>query len=148
MKRPFALLLLPLLAGISACSPPSAEDLVRQVMQQRTRYTVTLGSWVVSENAVPPYLQLDVTVVNNNQDVTLRTVTVMVEQLDADGNVLAEQRVSIDTSAFTPGFGQSKGVQVSPAAPGVDGLRLYIESAPERAVWDEFPEFAAVRPRI
>ena len=33
-----------------ACSPPSADDLVRQVIQQRNNYDATLQSWVVRED--------------------------------------------------------------------------------------------------
>lgn len=148
MKRPLSLLPLALIVTAVACSAPSADDLVQQVMRQRTNYEAGLNSWIVREETSPPHLYLEVNVLNDNQDVTLKTLTVMVEQLDADGNELYSSRVPIDVSELTPGIAQSMGIEVSPAAPGVDGIRLYVESSPPREAWGEFPELDAVRPRI
>jgi hypothetical protein len=144
MKRAFlALLALALVAP--ACSPPSADDLVRGVMEQRRNYTATLQSWAQREDGS---LYLDVLVVNNNTESSLRTLTVLVEQLDADNGVLSSTRVVLDTATLTPGLGQPVGVTVPGAAPVVEGLRLFVEPQPEEAAWPEFPEFDAVRPRI
>lgn len=148
MKRPLCLLLLALTATGVACSPPSADDLVQQVIGQRNNYEAVLSSWINQEEPAPPHLYLEVNVVNNNQDVTLKTLTVLVEQLDVDGKLLSSQRVAIDVAALTPGIAQSIGVQVSPVAPGVDGCRVTVERQPDREDWSKFPELDAVRPRI
>lgn len=150
MKRllPLSLLALTVAVASVACSAPSADDLVQDVMRQRMNYEARLNSWIVREDTSPPHLYLEVNVLNNNQDVTLRTLTVMVEQLDSDGEVLSAQRKAIDVAELTPGIGQSMGVQVAPAHPQVDGIRLFVESQPERDTWSQFPELDAVRPRI
>lgn len=132
----------------AGCSAPSAEDLVREVTEQRNNYDARLNSWIVREDAPVPFLYLDIMVVNNNTDVALRSLTVMVEQLDAEDNVLDARRVAIDVAALTAGIGQSVGVQVSPANAAVEGVRLFVEANPPREVWAEFPELDAVRPRI
>jgi hypothetical protein len=147
MRRLTALALLALV-GLVACSPPSAQDLVRQVVQQRNNYEARLTSWIVREDAPTPHLYLDVMIINNNDEVALKTLTVMVEQLDAEDGVLHSQRVAVDVAQLTAGIGQGVGVQVLPVATGVEGIRLYVETNPESAVWPEFPEFNAVRPRI
>lgn len=134
--------------ALAACSAPSAEDLVREVIAQRNSYDARLSSWIVREDAAVPFLYLDVMVVNNNMEATLRTLTVMVEQLDADDQVLDARRVALDVAALTAGIGQSIGVQVSPANPAVEGVRLFVEGNPATEVWPEFPEFDSVRPRI
>jgi len=147
MKRRLALIAAIALVGV-ACSAPTAEELVRQVIQQRNAYDATLSSWIVRDDAAIPYLYLDVMVVNNNAEATLRTLTVMVEQLDADNNVITSSRAGIDVASFTPGMGQSVGVTVAPAADGVEGVRLFVETNPPEDVWREFKEFDAVRPRV
>ncbi len=145
MNRRFAAVLLAAAAlAPTACAPPSAEELVRDVMQVRNNYDAKLQSWIQREDGT---LYLDVLVVNNNET-SLRTLTVMVEQLDADNNVLSARRVPIDVAELTAGLGQSVGVTVPAAAAMVEGVRLYVEPAPPREAWAEFPEFDAVRPRI
>lgn len=132
----------------AACSAPSAEDLVRDVIAQRNNYEARLSSWIVREDAAVPFLYLDVMVINNNLDAALRTLTVMIEQLDAQDQVLDARRVAIDVAALTAGIGQSIGVQVAPAHAAVEGVRLFIEANPPRELWPEFAEFDSVRPRI
>ena len=144
MKR-VALAALVLALVAPACSPPSADDLVRGVMEQRRNYSATLQSWTQREDGS---LYLDVMVVNNNVEGSLRRLTVMVEQLDAEDNVLSADRVALDVATLTPGLGQPVGVTVAGAAPVVEGIRLYVEPQPEEAEWPDFPEFDAVRPRI
>jgi len=145
MKSSAALMFLASVAVLAgACNPPSAEDLVQQVMAQRNNYDATLTSWIVRPDGS---LYLDVLVVNNNES-SLSALTVMVEQLDIDNKVLAAQRVPIDVSELTAGLGQGLGVTLPRAADGVEGVRLYIEPNPPREAWKEFPEFEGVRPRI
>lgn len=136
-----------LLAVIAGCSAPTAQEMVGEVIDQRNNYEAQASSWIIRDQPTP-HVYLDVMVINNNEAVALKTLTVMVEQLDADGNVLNAQRVPIDTAQLTPGIGQGVGVQVTPVAEGVEGVRLYIERAPAEETWPEFPEFNAVRPRI
>lgn len=145
MTGRFAALLLVTVAFFpTACSAPSAEDLVHDVMAVRNNYDARLQSWIQRDDGT---LYLDVLVVNNN-DTSLATLTVMVEQLDADNNVLDARRVPMDVAELTPGLGQSVGVTVPAAAEVVEGVRLFIERDPPREAWPEFPEFDAVRPRI
>lgn len=148
MQRFLPVVLLPLAILALACSPPSADDLVQEVLRQRQNYEARLSSWIIRDSTSPPHLYLDVNVINNNQDATLDQLTVMVEQLDSEDNVLSAQRVPIDASELTPGISESKGIEVSPAVANVDGVRLYIEGSPDPEVWNEFPELDAVRPRI
>lgn len=148
MKRALPLLLMALTVMSIGCNAPSADDLVERVLRQRRNYDARLSSWIVRDASSPPDLYLEVNVLNNNEDVTLRTLTVLVEQLDADGNELSSQRVTIDVAELTPRIGQSMGIVVAPAHPMVDGIRLHIERQPPREAWGEFPELAAVRPRI
>lgn len=144
MKRFFfAALVLALVAP--ACSPPSAEDLVRAVAEQRRNYDATLQSWTQREDGS---LYLDVLVVNNNVETALRTLTVLVEQLDADNNLLASSREVLNVVSLTPGLGQGVGVTLAGAAAQVEGIRLFVEPQPSEEDWGEFPEFDAVRPRI
>jgi hypothetical protein len=144
MKRlVLATLVLTLLA--TACSPPSAEDLVRGVAEQRRNYDATLQSWTQREDGS---LYLDVLVVNNNVETSLRTLTVLVEQLDADDNVLSSTREALNVVTLTPGLGQGVGVTLAGAAAQVEGVRLFIEPLPDEEDWADFPEFDAVRPRI
>jgi len=144
MKRPFlAALVLAFVAP--ACSPPSAEDLVRAVAEQRNNYSATLQSWTQREDGS---LYLDVLVVNNNAESSLRTLTVMVEQLDADNNVLGSSRGVLDVVSLTPGLGQPVGLTLAGAAAQVEGIRLFVEPLPAEDDWPDFPEFDAVRPRI
>lgn len=145
MKR-LALPLTLLALGL-ACSPPSGDELVQQVIEQRNRYEARLNSWIVREDAPEPYLYLEVNVLNNSQE-ALQTLTVMVEQLDADSELLRRDRVSIDVADLTPGLGESQGVEVRPAHPEVEGIRLYVEADPPQEAWREFPEFERVRPRL
>lgn len=142
MKRTAALLLLATTAV--GCGTPSANDLVREVIQTRNNYTAELQSWIVRPDGA---LYLDVLVVNNNES-SLRNLTVMVEQLDADGDPLGNDRVALDVAALTAGLGQNIGVTLPGADPAVDGVRLFIETNPGEDVWPEFREFDSVRPRI
>ena len=87
-------------------------------------------------------------VVNNNVEESLRTLTVIVEQLDIDDKILDSRRHVLDVAEMTAGIGQSVGVQVRPAFSAVEGIRLLVEPRPEREDWPEFPELDAVRPRI
>ena len=147
MKRlalPLAFLFVALLP---ACSPPSGSELVEQVIEQRNQYEARLNSWIVREDAAEPYLYLEVNVLNNSQE-SLQTLTVMVEQLDADNEMLRQDRVPIDVADLTPGLAESIGVEVRPAHPDVEGIRLFVESNPPEEAWGEFPEFERVRPRI
>jgi hypothetical protein len=135
-------------AAAVACSAPSAEDLVAEVLATRNEYDVALSSWI-DRNAGTPQasLYLDVNVVKNTEE-NLTHLTVLVEQLDADNNVLDSQRVAIDVSDLdTRGLSRSYGLEVSPLAAGVEGVRLIVEPNPPADVWDEFPELERVRPR-
>jgi len=129
------------------CAAPSADDLVADVIATRNQYEVALSSWI-DRNAGTPQatLYLDVNVINNGQD-SLQDLTVLVEQLDADNEVLDTQRVAIDVSGMTGGLSKSTGVEVSPVAPGVEGVRVTIEPNPPADFWNEFPELDRVRPR-
>jgi len=81
-----------------ACSPPSAEDLVMNVIRTRNNFEVRLTSWLDrGAETTQPYLYLDVEVLKNTED-SLTRLTVLVEQLDASENVLSSQRVPIDVS--------------------------------------------------
>ncbi len=131
-------------AATLACSAPSAADLVLEVIQTRNNYDAELQSWIVRPDGA---LYLEVLVVNNNET-ALRYLTVMVEQLDADNNVLAVDRVSLDVAALTAGLGQNLGVTLPVAEPGVEGVRLFIETNPGEDIWPEFRELDSVRPRI
>ena len=144
MKRLF-LATLVLALATPACSPPSAEDLVREVTKQRNNYAATLQSWTQREDGS---LYLDVLVVNNNTEGVLRTLTVMVEQYDADDNVIGSSREIMQVATLTAGLGQPVGVTLAGAATQVEGVFLFIERSPSEADWAEFPEFEAVRPRI
>lgn len=137
-----------LLAAVAVgCGAPSADDLVADVIATRNQYEVALSSWI-DRNAGTPQatLYLDVNVINNGQQ-SLQDLTVLVEQLDADNAVLDSQRVAIDVSGMTGGLSKSTGVEVSPVAPGVEGVRVVIEPNPPADVWNEFPELDRVRPR-
>lgn len=147
MKRHLMPAILLLAVVVTGCSAPSAQDMVGEVIDQRNNYEAQASSWIIRDQPTP-HVYLDVMVINNNEAVALRTLTVMVEQLDADGNVLDARRVPIDTAQLTPGIGQGVGVQVTPVAEGVEGVRLYVERNPAEEIWPEFPEFNAVRPRI
>lgn len=130
-----------------ACGPPSAEELVNEILRVRNEFEVRLTSWIVREEGTPnAHLYLDVTVLKNTAD-PLDYLTVMVEQQDELGNVLSEQRVSFEVASLERGLSQTTGVEVRPAQPGVEGVRLYIEPSPPREAWDEFRELARVRPR-
>ncbi len=131
-----------------ACSPPSAEDLVAEVLATRRDFDVSLSSWIDRDADTPqPWLYLDVAVVKNTE-ADLSRLTVLVEQLDAADNVLASQRVPIDVSDMdVRGLSKSYGLEVRPMAPGVEGVRLLVEPNPEPDVWGEFPELERVRPR-
>ena len=128
----------------AACSPPSGEELVQKVMEQRNNYDATPQSWIVRpDNSI----YLEVLVVNNNLEGSLRTLTVLVEQLDADDSVLKSERVPINVVSLTAGLGKNLGVSVMAVKPDVEYVRLLIETAPEADTWPDFPEFGAVRPR-
>ena len=142
--KPLVSLAALLAAATLACAAPSAEELVRNVFQLRNNYDANLTSWIVRPDGS---LYLDVLVVNNNET-TLPALTVMVEQLDIDNNVLRAERVAIDVSALTAGLGQGIGVTVPNAIPEVEGVRLLVEGNPPRDVWGEFKELDGVRPRI
>ena len=95
--------LLALLVFAVACSPPSAEDLVQGVINTRNNYSADLKSWLINEEGPEPYLYLEVMVVNNNSEESLRTLTVVVEQLDLDDEdnivgVLDSRRVVLDVT--------------------------------------------------
>lgn len=129
------------------CSAPTAEDLVAEVIATRNQYEVALSSWIDRNVGTPQaHLYLDVNVINDGQG-SLQTLTVLVNQLDANNEVLASQRVPIDVSGMTGGLSKSTGIEVSPLAPGVEGVSLAIEPNPPADAWDEFPELERVRPR-
>ncbi len=137
-----------LAATAIACSPPTAEDLVAEVIAVRNNFEVSLASWIDRDTDTPaPYLYLSVGVVKNTED-SLTRLTVLVEQLDADGNVLDTQRVPINVSDMDMrGLSKTYAVEVRPLAPGVEGVRLIVEPAPAADTWGEFPELDRVRPR-
>ena len=142
-----ALLLLSAWTLASSCSAPTAEDLVRDLVRSRNDYEVRLTSWVVREHpGAPSSLYLDVLILNNS-DKSLRTLTLLVEQLDANDQLLASQRVAAEVTALTPGISQTVGVELGPAHSSVEGIRLILELDPGPEIWDQFPEFNAVRPR-
>lgn len=140
----FAIPMLLLVVLGTACSPPSADDLVRQVLEQRRNYDATLNSWILRPDGSA---YLDIQVVNNNES-ALGTLTVLVEQLDVDNNTLASSRVGIDVAALSAGLGQGLGVSVANAIPEVEGIRVSVEANPPRESWGEFKELDGVRPRI
>ncbi len=137
-----------LAATAIACSPPTAEDLVAEVIAVRNNFEVSLASWIDRDTDTPaPYLYLSVGVVKNTED-TLTRLTVLVEQLDADGNVLDTQRIPINVSDMDMrGLSKTYALDVRPLAPGVEGVRLIIEPNPAAETWGEFPELDRVRPR-
>ena len=134
--------------AIIACSPPSAEDLVAEIITTRNGYEVALGSWIDRDaGGGDPHLYLDVVVVKNTQEF-LRDLTVLVEQLDADNEVLDSQRIALDVSGLdVSGLSKNIGVEVRPMVAGVEGVRLLIEPNPPREVWPELRELDRVRPR-
>jgi len=143
--RMFALVVVALLA--IGCSPPTAEDLVNEVLLVRTEFDVELTSWVPrDEGGADPHLYVDVEIMKNT-DEPLRYLTVMVEQQDEIGNKLSETRVALDVNDIERGYRQNTGVAVRPLMPGVEGVRLYLEPNPPSEAWGEFPELDAVRPR-
>ena len=130
-----------------ACTPPSAEDLVNEILLARTEFEVELTSWVPrDEGGGDPHLYLDVTILKET-DEPLRHLTVMVEQQDELGNKLSETRVALDVNNVERGYPQNVSVAVRPLMPNVEGVRLYLEPNPPREAWSEFPELDAVRPR-
>ncbi len=137
-----------LVAAVVACSPPSAEDLVAGVITTRNNFEVNLASWIDRDVDTPqPWLYLDVAVVKNTED-TLARLTVLVNQLDVDGTVVAEQRVTIDVSDMEMrGVSKNYGLEVRPMVAGVEGVTLVIEPNPARETWDQFPDLDRVRPR-
>ena len=137
-----------LLAAVVACSPPSAEDLVAEVIRTRNNFEVSLASWIDRDtDTAQPWLYLDVVVLKDTED-NLTRLTVLVKQLDEAGAVLAEQRVAIDVSNMDMrGLSKNYGLELRPLAAGVEGVTLAIEPNPAREVWDEFPELDRVRPR-
>lgn len=145
---PPVILLLTAVVVAAACAPPSADDLVADVLELRNRYDVRLTSWIVRDEGGPDaHLYLDVAVVQNGPR-GLDDLTVLVEQLDADGRMLRQDRVALDVSRLTSGLSRNLGVEVRPADPRVEGVRLYVEPDPPRDAWSEFPELEEVRPRI
>jgi len=148
MRHRALLTALLLAATAAACGAPSAEDLVAQVIATRNDYQVALSSWIDRDAGTPnASLYLDVNVVKNTEE-NLTHLTVLVQQLDADGNVLDSQRVPIDVSDLdTRGLSKSYGIDVRPMAPGVEGVTLQIEPNPPADAWNEFPELDRVRPR-
>ena len=143
-----ALVTVLLLAAVAACSPPSAEDLVAEVIRTRNNFEVSLASWIDRDtDTAQPWLYLDVVVLKDTED-NLTRLTVLVKQLDEAGAVLAEQRVAIDVSNIDMrGLSKNYGLELRPMAAGVEGVTLAIEPNPAREVWDEFPELDRVRPR-
>lgn len=131
-----------------ACSPPSAEDLVAEVIATRNQFEVSLSSWIDRDaETSQPWLYLDVAVVKNTE-AQLTRLTVLVEQLDANNAVLASQRVPVDVSDMdVRGLSKTYGLEVRPMAPAVEGVRLVIERNPGPDTWSEFPELDRVRPR-
>ena len=131
-----------------AWSPPSAENLVGEIVAVRNQFEVNLSSWIDRDaDTSQPWLYLDVAVVKNTEE-QLTALTVLVEQLDPDLQVLAAQRVPIDVSDMdVRGLSKTYGLEVRPMAPGVDGIRLIIERDPPMDAWSEFPELDRVRPR-
>jgi hypothetical protein len=148
MRHRALLTALLLTATAAACAAPSAEDLVAQVIATRNDYQVALKSWIDRDAGTPnASLYLDVDVVKNTEE-NLTRLTVLVQQLDADGNVLDSQRVPIDVSDLdTRGLSKSYGIEVRPMAPGVEGVTLQVEPNPPADTWDQFPELDRVRPR-
>ncbi len=143
-----ALVTVLLLAAVAACSPPSAEDLVAEVIRTRNNFEVSLASWIDRDtDTAQPWLYLDVVVLKDTED-NLTRLTVLVKQLDEAGAVLAEQRVAIDVSNIDMrGLSKNYGLELRPMAAGVEGVTLAIEPNPAREVWDQFPELDRVRPR-
>ena len=129
----------------TACSPPSGEELVQQVIEQRNNYDATPQSWIVRPDSS---IYIEVLVVNNNLEGGLRTLTVLVEQIAADDSLLKSERVPMNVVSLTAGLGKNLGVSVMAARPDVEYVRLLVEAAPEADTWPEFPEFGEVRPRI
>ena len=100
-----------------------------------------------SEVVIHGDLYLDVAVVKNTE-AQLTSLTVLVEQLDANNAVLTSQRVPINVSDMdVRGLSKNYGLEVRPMAPAVEGVRLVIEPNPEPDTWGEFPELDRVRPR-
>lgn len=147
-RAPLIVLLLGVACAALACAAPSAEDLVAEVLATRNEYEVQLSSWIERNSGTPnASLYLDVNVVKNTEE-SLTRLTVLVEQLDANNDVLASQRAPIDVSELdTRGLSRSYGVEVRPVAPGVEGVRLALEPNPPAETWAEFPELDRVRPR-
>ena len=135
-------------AAAVACSPPSAQDLVMEVIRTRNSFEVRLTSWLDrGADTSQPYLYLDVEVVKNTE-ASLTRLTVLVRQLDGSDNVLSEQRVPIDVSDMdVPGLSKKYSLEVRPMHPSVEGVTLVIEPNPDPEFWSDFPELDRVRPR-
>jgi hypothetical protein len=145
--RPVLIALL-VAATAVACAPPSAEELVADIFATRNQFEVRLSSWIDRDPEGPaPYLYLDVAVVKNTE-ASLNRLTVLVEQLDANNQVLSAQRVPIDVSGLDlRGLSRQFPVEVRPMHPSVEGVRVIVEPNPPRETWSEFPELDRVRPR-
>lgn len=133
---------------VIACSPPSAEDLVAEVIATRNEFEAQLSSWApLGADGPAPHIYLDVIVVKNTEK-SLTRLTVLVEQLDVDNEILDSQRVALDVSSIdVRGLSKNIGVEVRPMMEGVEGVRLILEPNLPREVWAEFPELDRVRPR-
>jgi hypothetical protein len=148
MTRRAILPALLLAATAVACSPPTAEELVAEIFATRNNFEARLSSWIDRDTDGPaPYLYLDVTVVKNTE-ASLNQLTVLVEQLDADNQVLSAQRVPIDVSGLdVRGLSRQYPVEVRPMHPAVEGVRVIVEPNPPPETWPQFPELDRVRPR-
>ena len=135
-------------AAAVACSPPTANDLVAEIIAARNEFEAEATSWIDRDVDTPdPSLYIEVIVVKNTEE-RLTRLTVLVEQLDAASAVVASLRVPIDVSDMdVRGLSKTYGVEVRPRHPGVEAIRLIIEPDPPADVWDQFPELDRVRPR-
>ena len=148
MRTPATFIAMLLAVATIACSAPSADDLVAEIIATRNNFEVRLSSWIDRDTeTTSPYLYLDVDVVKNTED-GLGRLTVLVNQHDIDNNIVHAQRVPIDVSDMSMrGFSKKYYLEVRPIAPGLEGVTVELERNPERDTWGEFPELDRVRPR-
>jgi hypothetical protein len=141
--------LVPLLGALAlaALGAACAGDPVARLEARRARYTATVQSFVVRDEAEPggqPKIVLDLLIEHDDTGEALPGITLDVSMADSSGTEKAHRRIWVDTSRVGPGGAQTS-LQLDdlPYQPG-DGFFAEVRSPVPAGDRSDYREFSGV----
>ncbi|MFC2171053.1 hypothetical protein ACFLU6_00300 [Acidobacteriota bacterium] len=126
--------------GGTGCS----KDPLKELKIKRMQYKIELTNWTWKGEERSGEVVLDFSVQNENSD-RLDYVTVLVEEMDLEKNIVNERLVPLDVSQIPPGQSGAVTAYIENVSEHVDEgfIGAKREANPPRSAWQGMPEFRA-----